>query len=158
MTLTQGVLSRFEGLVNTEEADMSLRSKSNLLINKLDARAYRVFRDAILPKRATDIDYEETKRILEKLFRDKVFLFKKRFEFFNLIKKSSIPMRTYEGIVNRLCEITKVEEMSKEDIKCLVSTLGLKTEEDNNTLVKLITKIKENNFRRFDKYMRKNDS
>ena len=31
-----------------------------------------------------------------------------------------MPMRTYGGIVNRLCEIAKVDEMSKEDIKCLV--------------------------------------
>ena len=49
-------------------------------------------------------------------------------------------MRTYRGIVNRLCEIAKVDEMSKEDIKCLVFTLGLKAEEDKNTLVKLIPK------------------
>ena len=31
-------ISRFEALVNTEEADMSERSKFNLLINKLAAR------------------------------------------------------------------------------------------------------------------------
>ena len=134
---------RFEDLVNTAEADMSEKSKSNLLINKLDARSYSLFTDAILPKRATDIDYEEAKRILEKLFGDKVSSFKKRFELFNLVKKSFMPIRTYGGIVNRLCKIAKVDEMSKEDIKCLVFTLGLKAEEDNNTLVKLIPKYRE---------------
>ena len=41
---------------------------------------------------------------MEKLFGDKVSLYKKRFEFFNLVKKSFMPMRTYGGIVNRLCD------------------------------------------------------
>ena len=67
-----------------------------------------------------DIDYEKAKSILEKLFGGKISLFMKRFEFLNLIKKIFMPMITYGGIVNRLCETAKVAEMSKKDIKCLV--------------------------------------
>ena len=118
-------ICRFEDAISSNGEGLPDEEVTKILISKLDTCSYSKFTDHILPRTPRDLRYDEAKTVLDRLFGEKVTIFRRRYEVF----RSSIGEEDYSSFsakVNRMCEQAQLDKMTMEDFKCLIFVSGLK--------------------------------
>ena len=81
--------------------------------------------DFILPRKTSELSFDETVKLLTELFSPKTSLFHKRWRCLNLTKNDEDDFATYVAVVNKHCDEFKLSELTADNFKCLVFAQGL---------------------------------
>ena len=97
----------------------------------------------ILPRHPGEILFQDTIRILTKIFDEQCSLFNTRWQFLNLTKKENKDYMTFASIVNRECEKFRLSEITPDIFKCLIFVQGLTASTDAEIRPRLLTKLEQ---------------
>ena len=106
-----------EELVWSEEDTPTIKQARDTWDNK--------FVDFILPRKTSEISFDETVKLLTELFSPKTSLFHKSWKCLNLTKNDEEDFATYAAVVNKHCDEFKLSELTANNFKCLVFAQGL---------------------------------
>ena len=104
------------------------QKKTRLLLSKLETTKHNKFVDFILPRKTSELSFDETVKLLTELFSPKTSLFHKRWKCLNLTKNDEDYFATYAAVVNKHCDEVKLSELTVDNFKCLVFSQGLLVE------------------------------
>lgn len=121
-------LSRYEEVINKEGAELSQEDKARFILQKLDQISYDRFSTHILPKKPTELTYQQTIESLKRLFGHNLSLTTIRYNFFTCEcdDDNNRMFDDYTCKVNRLRQLADISPMSDEQLKCFVWVCGLK--------------------------------
>ncbi|EPB67444.1 hypothetical protein ANCCEY_13469 [Ancylostoma ceylanicum] len=118
-------------------------AKARLIVSKLDAATYARFTNHILPKKTSDISSDETVKTLKELFRHNTSVFARRYAYLRT-QRNDETIRDYTGLVNRRHEMAEFNDITHEQMKCLVWICGLVNPEDVDIRARALRKIEDN--------------
>ena len=99
------------------------------------------FVDYILPKKTNELTFDETIKLLMKLYGTKASLFHKRWVCLNLKRTEDQDYTTFASIVNKHCDDFKLSSLSIDNFKCLVFTQGLIDQQDAEIRRRALVKL-----------------
>uniref|UniRef100_A0A336MU47 CSON001400 protein n=1 Tax=Culicoides sonorensis TaxID=179676 RepID=A0A336MU47_CULSO len=118
-------------------------AKSRLLLRKITQKAYEKFSNIILPKKPSDLTFEETISKLEEIFCESESTFQLRFKCFNVEKSSAEDFLSYGARVNKLCENAKISTIKTDEFKTLIFMSGLKSTVDFDVKTRLLSLVED---------------
>ena len=149
-TVFKAWFQRHKDEIETIGAKLSDEEKRNIVVRKLDSKAYQTYADSLLPKEPREFSLDETVKNLEKLFSSSKTLLRRRFEFLNLqclpLTPSSVPFTDYMNNIKRTGEDAIVKDMNSETLQSLLFILGLKDgslSQIRENLIRKINSLKE---------------
>ena len=74
----------------------------------------------ILPKKSEEISFQETIKILSKIFGERDSLFHTQYKCFNIVKQEDEDFISYASKVNLQWELFKIKEIEEDMFKCLI--------------------------------------
>ena len=101
------------------------QKKTRLLLRKLETTEHNEFVYFILPRKTSELSFDETVKLQTELFSPKTSLFHKRWKCMNLTKNGEDDFATYAAVVNKHCDEFKSSELTADNFKCLVFAQGL---------------------------------
>ena len=121
---------RFGDIFRIDCKAWSDEMKVRLLLQKLGAAEHNKFVDYIIPKKNSELTFDETVKSLMELYCPKVSLFCKRWKCINLTRKEDQDYTTFASIVNRHCDDFELSSLTADSFKVLVFIQGLVSSKD----------------------------
>ena len=121
---------RYENFFSIDSKNWSDQKKTRLLLRKLETAEHNKFLDFILPRKTSELSFDETVKLLTELFSPKTFLFHKRCKCLNLTKNDEDDFATYAAVVNKHCDEFKLSELAADNFKCQVFPQGVTSGRD----------------------------
>lgn len=134
---------RVEPIIKIDGADLSEEAKVRLIISKLSNIVFKRYANLLLPRKPTDLNLEETIKLLKKNFGKNISIFNERYNCMKMIKKSTEDFDTFGSKVNAACENINFTSMSIDEFKCLIFTCGLQAPDDGEIRTRIIAKMDE---------------
>ena len=104
--------------------------KVRLLLQKLGAIEHNKFVDYIIPKKTSELTFDETVNTLMELYCPKTSLFHKRYKCINLTRKEEQDYITFASVVNRHCDDFGLSSLTADNFKVLIFIQGLVSAKD----------------------------
>ncbi|KAK6762953.1 hypothetical protein RB195_023602 [Necator americanus] len=123
--------NRYEDLISKDGATLDDAAKARLIVSKLDVVTYARFTNHILPKRACDVPLTDTVAVLKELFGHNMSVFAKRYAYLKT-QRSEESLRDYTGLVNLCYAMAEFNDVTLEQMKCLVWICGLVDAQDTD--------------------------
>ncbi|XP_062556637.1 uncharacterized protein K02A2.6-like [Armigeres subalbatus] len=136
--------SRDEDLFHEDAKNLDEAAKVRLLLRNIGTVAHQKYISYILPKKPKDQNFDQTVSILKTIFGRQISVFNARYQCLQLSKNSSDDFYTYAGIVNQKCEEFKLNEVTPDQLKCLMYVCGLKSHRDADIRTTLLSRIESN--------------
>ena len=95
----------------------------------------------VFQNKTATIAFYETVLILSRNFSEKSSLFYPLYQCLMLMEKANNDYVIYAGIVNRGCEIFKLNVLTSVNFKCLIFVYGLTAERDSKILSGILSKL-----------------
>ncbi|XP_062704527.1 uncharacterized protein K02A2.6-like [Aedes albopictus] len=130
---------RYQDLFENDARQLEDAAKVRLLLRKLDTPSHSRYINYILPKLPKDVTFEDTVKILKKIFGNQVSTFRKRFQCLQLVKSESEDIISYGGHVNRACEDFQFQNLTLDHFKCLMFVSGLKASKYADVRARLLS-------------------
>ncbi|EGT45081.1 hypothetical protein CAEBREN_16863 [Caenorhabditis brenneri] len=118
---------RYENIVVKDGETLPEDSKTRLLLDKLDSKAYTLYANRILPKNPTEISFNDTTKTLKTLFKSTTSVFRKRQDFLR-IEYDGTGIEQYTGKVLRGFTSSEFKIMSDEQVCIMIWISGLRGE------------------------------
>ncbi|CAD6200376.1 unnamed protein product, partial [Caenorhabditis auriculariae] len=138
-----GVTLNERGKTLTDEA------KRNLIVNKLDKKAYDVFCKNILPKDFSTLTLNETIDTLKKLFGPRKSLCKRRFEFYQKtappLSSSAFPFRDLSNDVKQHYAEAEMKNIDEDTAQCIAFVSALSDASYTEIRLRLLNKMNDVN-------------
>ena len=115
--------------------------KVRLLTRKLDTAEHTRFVDYILPRKTSQLTFQEAVKLLSELFSPKESLFHKRWKCLNLVREENEDYATFAAKVNKNCDDFKLSDLSSDNFKCLVFCQGLISTKDSEIRRRVLNKL-----------------
>ncbi|KAK6762347.1 hypothetical protein RB195_023167 [Necator americanus] len=135
--------NRYEDVISKDGATLDDAAKARLIVSKLDAVTYARFTKHILPKRACDVPLTDTVAVLKELFGHNVSVFTGRYAFLKTQRKEG-RLRDYTGLVNQRHVMAELNDVTPEQMKCLVWICGLVALQDADVRARALRKMEDN--------------
>ncbi|EYB88491.1 hypothetical protein Y032_0246g40 [Ancylostoma ceylanicum] len=135
--------NRYEDIIANDGSTLDDAAKARLIVSKLDAATYARFTNHILPKKAVDVSLDETVKTLKQLFGHSTSAFPRRYTYLRTQRKDET-IRDYTGLVNQRHEVVEFNDVTPEQMKCLVWTCGLANLEDADIRARALRKMEDN--------------
>ena len=116
---------RYEDMFRSECENWSQQKKVRLLLSKLGPVEHNKYCDFILPRKSSELSFDETVRLLLELFSPRLSLFHKRWKCLNLQKNDEDDFLTYATYINKNCDDFKLSDLTADKFKCLIFAKGL---------------------------------
>lgn len=133
--------NKYKDLFIMDARNLDDAAKVRLLLRKLDTAAHSKYMDVILPNLTSDFNFAQTTEKLTKLFSRHKSLFNMRHKCLQIVKNEDIDIVTYQASVNKACEEFKLSQLSSDQFKCLIFTMGLQSKSDMEIRTKLLAKL-----------------
>ncbi|KAF1745898.1 hypothetical protein GCK72_022345 [Caenorhabditis remanei] len=117
---------RYGDTITGEGTDLSDEAKRRLIVSKLNQRDYNYFTNRILPDKTSEFKFEEIVNKLKECFPSTRSTFARRMEFLKIIDEGG-DLGEYTGRVKKAYADAKFNEMSSEQVQCLMWIKGLRT-------------------------------
>lgn len=131
---------RYEDTFNIDGAKLDDAAKVRLLLRKLDSNSHSQYIHFILPKKPSEVNFEESVKILKRMFGEVESLFSIRYNCLKLVKKSSEDYIAFASLVNKECERFKFADLNSDQFKCLIFICGLQAN-DKEIRTRLLMKL-----------------
>ncbi|VDK85345.1 unnamed protein product [Dibothriocephalus latus] len=95
------------------------------------------------PEHPRDFTFDETIKRLSKTLGKKSSLVIIRYQCLKLVKNETDDFLTLASIVNRECEVIKLQEITEDQFKCLIFLSALRSAHDAETRTRLRSKIEQ---------------
>ncbi|KAK6765277.1 hypothetical protein RB195_025274 [Necator americanus] len=135
--------NRYEDVISKDGAPLDDAAKARLIVSKLDAETYARFTSHILPKRACDVPLTDTVVVLKELFGHNTSVFARRYAYLKT-QRNEESLRDYTGLVNQLHAMVEFNDVTPEQMKCLVRIRGLVAPEDADVRARALRKMEDN--------------
>ncbi|KHN82971.1 Uncharacterized protein K02A2.6, partial [Toxocara canis] len=119
-------IHRYEDVIVQDGSTLDEAAKARLIVSKLDAAAYARFTNHILPKRPSELCFDDTVKTLKELFGHNTSVFVRRYTYLRT-QRDGESLSYYTGMVNRRHEMAEFNTITPEQMKCLVWICGLHT-------------------------------
>ncbi|KER33480.1 hypothetical protein T265_00595 [Opisthorchis viverrini] len=110
--------------------------RARQLVRKIGVAEHERFTNYILPRKPSDLTFDETVAVLSSIFGEQASLFSRRVHCMNLSKNASEDWVTYAGKVNK--------DMTEDEFKCLIFVCGLTSPEDTDIRARILSKVEQN--------------
>ncbi|VDM36889.1 unnamed protein product [Toxocara canis] len=140
---TFDVCSRYEDVTAKDGSTLDEAARARLIVSKLDAAAYARFTNQILPKRASELCFDDTVKTLKELFRHNTSIFARRYTRLR-IQRNGESLSRCTGMVNRRHEMAEFNAITPGQMKCLVWICDLHTTDDADIRTRALRKIEDN--------------
>ena len=124
----------YEDIFTIDLAHLDDAQMVQKLLHKLGTSEHEKYVNYILPKNPRDLSFDQTISILKQMFGEQTLLFNVPYQCLKLVK-SDDDWVTYDGIVNRECENSKLRQMTDDQFKCLIFICGLQSDQDADIYV-----------------------
>lgn len=132
--------ARYEDAFTVDGVKLDDAAKVRLLLRKMDSISHSKYINFILPKKANENTFDETVKILTRMFGEPESLFSIRYNCFKLMKKQSDDYITFASLVNKECERFKFADLNADQFKCLIFICGLQAN-DKDIRTRLLMKL-----------------
>ena len=132
---------RYEDFFSIVCKNWSDQQKTRLLLRKLETSEHNKFADFILPRKTSELSFDEPVKLRTELFSPKISLFYKRWKCLNLTKNDEDDFATYAAVVNKHCDEFKLSELTTDNFKCLVFAQGLTSGRDAEIRRRVLIKL-----------------
>ena len=117
--------NKYKDLFTMDARNLDDAAKVRLLLRKLDTTAHAKYLDVLLPDPPSNFTFAQTTEKLTKLFSRHKSLFNMRYKCLQTVKKEEMDIISYQATVNKACEEFKLSQLSSDQFKCLIFTMGL---------------------------------
>ncbi|VDM25800.1 unnamed protein product [Toxocara canis] len=117
-------INQYEDIIVQDGSTLDEAAKARLIVSKLDAAAYARFTNHILPKRPSELCFDDTIKTLKELSGHNTSVFARRYNYLRT-QRNCESLSDYTGLVNRRHEMAEFNAITPEQIKCLVWICGL---------------------------------
>ncbi|WKY15714.1 hypothetical protein Q1695_000865 [Nippostrongylus brasiliensis] len=131
--------SRYEDIISKDGSTLDDAAKVRLIVSKLDAR----FTNHIRPYKTSDIPLEDTVKTLKQLFGHNASVFSRRYSYLRT-QRNGESLLDYTGTVNLRHDIAEFNDVTPEQMKCLVWICGLVAPEDADIRARALRKMEDN--------------
>ncbi|CAH8637620.1 unnamed protein product [Dicrocoelium dendriticum] len=135
---------KYEDMFRVDFANFTAEKKIRLMLRKLGAAEQEKFTNFILPKKSTDLSFDEVVAILSQIFGEQTSLFNIRYKCLTITKKEDEDWVDYSSRVNRECERSQLHKMTSDQIKCLIYVCGLQASKVADIRTRILNKIEQN--------------
>ncbi|EYC28570.1 hypothetical protein Y032_0007g3293 [Ancylostoma ceylanicum] len=135
--------NRYEDIIANDGSTLDDAAKARLIVSKLDAATYARFTNHILPKKTVNVFLGETVKTLKDLFGHNTSVFARRYAYLRT-QRNDETIRDYTGLVNRRHEMAEFNDVTPEQMKCLVWICGLANPEDADIRAGALRKMEDN--------------
>ncbi|VDM47507.1 unnamed protein product [Toxocara canis] len=135
--------NRYEDVIVQDGSTLDEAAKARLIVSKLDAVAYARFTNHILPKRPSELCFDDTVKTLKELFGHNTSVFARRYTYLRT-QRNGESLSDYTGMVNRQHEMAGFNAITPEQTKCLVWICGLHTPDDADIRTLALRKMEDN--------------
>lgn len=132
---------RYEDIFVSDCGTWTDAKKVRFLLRKLGTAEHTKFVNFILPKKTSELNFQETVTLLTELFSTKTSLFHRRYKCMNVTRREEDDYTTYASIVNKHCDDFKLEELSSDNFKCLIFVQGLVLGKDAEIRRRVLNKL-----------------
>ncbi|XP_037959190.1 uncharacterized protein K02A2.6-like [Teleopsis dalmanni] len=132
---------RYEDLFLIDAAKLDDAAKTRLLLRKLNTIVHNKYINYILPNHSRDFTFKDTVEKLKKLFGNQISLFNTRFNCLQITKQPTQDFVTYASMVNKQCELFKLNDLTTDQFKCLIFIMGLKSPSEFELRTKMFNKL-----------------
>ncbi|XP_037959893.1 uncharacterized protein K02A2.6-like [Teleopsis dalmanni] len=132
---------RYEDLFLIDAAKLDDAAKTRLLLRKLNTIVHNKYINYILPNHSRDFTFKDTVEKLKKLFGNQISLFNTRFNCLQITKQPTQDFVTYASMVNKQCELFKLNDLTTDQFKCLIFIMGLKSPSEFELRTKMLNKL-----------------
>ncbi|VDM43615.1 unnamed protein product [Toxocara canis] len=136
-------IHRYEDVIVQDGSTLDEAAKARLIVSKLDAAAYARFTNHILPKRPSELCFDDTVKTLKELFGHNTSVFFRRYTYLRT-QRDGESLSYYTGMVNRRHEMAEFNTITPEQMKCLVWICGLHTPDDADIRTRPLRKMEDN--------------
>ncbi|VDM46500.1 unnamed protein product [Toxocara canis] len=133
----------YEDVIVQDGSTLVEATKARLIASKLDATAYARFTNHILPKRPSELCFDDTVKTLKELFGHNTSVFARRYTYLRT-QRNGESLSDYTGMVNRRHEMAEFNAITPERMKCLVWIRGLHTPDDVDIHTRALRKMEDN--------------
>ncbi|EYC16485.1 hypothetical protein Y032_0033g2683 [Ancylostoma ceylanicum] len=134
--------NRYEDMIANDASTLDDAAKARLIVSKLDAATYARFTNHILPKKTVDVSLDETVKTLKDLFGHNTSVFARRYAYLRT-QRNDETIRDYTGLVNRRHEMAEFNDVTPEQMKCLVWICGPVNAEDADISARALRKMED---------------
>ncbi|CAH8529728.1 unnamed protein product [Dicrocoelium dendriticum] len=135
---------KYEDLFRVDLAGASEDKRVRLMLRKLGAAEHEKFMNFILPKKSTDLTFDEAVATLSQIFGEQSSLFNIRYKCLTMTKRDDEDWVTYSSRVNRECERSLFHKMTADQYKCLIYVCGLQATKDADARTRVLSRIEQN--------------
>ncbi|EYC29725.1 hypothetical protein Y032_0006g3146 [Ancylostoma ceylanicum] len=135
--------NRYEDIIANDGSTLDDAAKARLIVSKLDTATYARFTNHILPEKTFDVSLDETVKTLKELFGHNTSVFARRYAYLR-IQRNDETIRDYTGLVNRRHEMAEFNDVTPEQMKCLVWICGLANSEDADIRARALRRMEDN--------------
>lgn len=132
--------ARYEDSFVVDGVKLDDAAKVRILLRKLDSHSHSKYINLILPKKPSENNFEDTVKILKRMFGEPESLFSIRYNCLKLTKKQTEDYITFGSSVNKEVERFKFNAMSINQFKCLIFICGLQAC-DKDIRIRLLSKL-----------------
>uniref|UniRef100_A0A183TWX4 Retrotrans_gag domain-containing protein n=1 Tax=Toxocara canis TaxID=6265 RepID=A0A183TWX4_TOXCA len=136
-------INRYEDVIVQDSSSLDEAAKARLIVSKLDTAAYARFTNRILPKRASELCFDDTVKTLKELFVHNMSVFARRYTYLRT-QRNGESLSDYTGMVNRRHEMAEFNAITPKQMKCLVWICGLHTPDDADIRTRAVRKMEDN--------------
>ncbi|PIO66820.1 hypothetical protein TELCIR_11449, partial [Teladorsagia circumcincta] len=135
--------NRYEDVISKDGATLDEAAEARLIVSKLDAVTYARFTSHILPEKACEISLADTVATLKELFGHNTSVFSRRYVYLKT-QRNGENLRDYTGLVNQRHNMAEFNDVSPEQMKCLVWICGLSSSKDADIRARALRKMEDN--------------
>ncbi|XP_055527816.1 uncharacterized protein K02A2.6-like [Wyeomyia smithii] len=116
-------------------------AKVRLLLRSLSVTVHDKYVNFVLPTHPRDFSFEDTVKKLKQLFGMRTTLFSKRYQCFQLSKRTEEDYVTYAAAVNKRCEDFELNRTTADQFKSLIFICGLRSPKEADVRTRLLAKL-----------------
>ncbi|CAH8566258.1 unnamed protein product [Dicrocoelium dendriticum] len=133
---------KYGDMFRVDFANLPAEKKIRLMLRKLGAAEHEKFTNFILPKKSTDLSFDEVVAALSQIFGEQTSLFNIRYKCLTITKKEDEDWVDYSSRVNRECERSQLHKMTSDQFKCLIYVCGLQASKDADIRTRILNRIR----------------
>ncbi|XP_062557460.1 uncharacterized protein K02A2.6-like [Armigeres subalbatus] len=132
---------KYEDLFLKDGENLDDAAKVRLLLRSLSVSVHDKYVNFLLPKHYREYSFADTVSKLKQLFGMRTTLFSKRYQCFQLSKKSEEDFVTYAATVNKRCEDFELNRITADQFKSLIFICGLRSSKEADIRTRLLSKL-----------------
>ncbi|XP_055526910.1 uncharacterized protein K02A2.6-like [Wyeomyia smithii] len=132
---------KYKDLFIKDGSKLDDAAKVRLLLRSLSVTVHDKYVNFVLPTHPRDFSFEDTVKKLKQLFGMRTTLFSKRYQCFQISKRTEEDYVTYAAAVNKRCEDFELNRITADQFKSLIFICGLRSPKVADVRTRLLAKL-----------------